>query len=122
MKTSGPHVHRVCLTWLAAAVLASCAVGPNYHRPDVHMPAQYAQPAQFPTGQQPPPVDVSAWWRSLHDPLLESLIDRAVKANPDLQIALDRLQAARTYEIAVIGTALPDLQASGAAGRGTGSD
>jgi len=32
------------------------------------------------------------------------------------------LQAARTYEIAVIGTALTDLEASGAAARGTGSD
>ena len=36
--------------------------------------------------------------------------------------ALDRLQQARTYEAVVLGHALPDVDASAAAGRGTGSD
>jgi NodT family efflux transporter outer membrane factor (OMF) lipoprotein len=53
---------------------------------------------------------------------LDSLVSRAVAANPDAQIALDRLQAARTYEISVTGTALPTVGASAAAARGTGSD
>jgi NodT family efflux transporter outer membrane factor (OMF) lipoprotein len=67
-------------------------------------------------------VDFASWWRSLNDPELDSLVTRAVAANPDAQIALDRLQAARTYEASVIGTALPTVGASAAAGRGTGSD
>jgi len=65
---------------------------------------------------------MARWWKALHDAELESLVDRAIRANPDLQIALDRLQAARTYEIALIGSVLPDAQASAGAGRGTGSD
>jgi NodT family efflux transporter outer membrane factor (OMF) lipoprotein len=67
-------------------------------------------------------VDFASWWRSLNDPELDSLVARAIGANPDVQIALDRLQAARTYERAVIGTALPNLEASAGAGWGTGSD
>ena len=43
-----------------------------------------------------PAADYATWWRSFHDPKLESLIDRAVKANPDVLMALDHLQAART--------------------------
>jgi NodT family efflux transporter outer membrane factor (OMF) lipoprotein len=116
---------------LAAAVLAGCAVGPNYHTPRLPLPDQYAavtrtaaSPAagQPGTAPAPAPIDLASWWRALHDPELDSLIERAVSGNPDLEVALDRLQAARTYEAAIIGTVLPDAQASGGAGRGTGSD
>jgi NodT family efflux transporter outer membrane factor (OMF) lipoprotein len=114
----------------AAAVVTGCAVGPNYHTPKVPLPDHYVavagsatQPATTPgSTSQSSDIDFANWWRALHDPELESLVDRAVKANPDLQIALDRLQAARTYEGAVIGLALPDAQATAAAARGTGSD
>ncbi len=59
---------------------------------------------------------------ALNDPELSSLVARAVEANPDVQMALDRLQAARTYEISMVGTVLPTAEASAAAGKGTGSD
>ena len=39
-----------------------------------------------------------------------------------MDIALTRLQQARTYESVVLGHALPEIDASAAAGRGTGSD
>jgi NodT family efflux transporter outer membrane factor (OMF) lipoprotein len=121
---------RTFLLALTATALASCAVGPNYHTPDEHPPADFAavhgQPSMTsnPTSQAPqaPDVDFATWWRSLNDPELDSLVSRAVAANPDAQIALDRLQAARTYERSIIGVALPTLEASAAAGRGTGSD
>jgi NodT family efflux transporter outer membrane factor (OMF) lipoprotein len=121
---------RSFLLALTATILASCAVGPNYHTPDEHPPADFVavhgQPSMIskPTSQAPqaPDVDFATWWRSLNDPELDSLVSRAVAANPDAQIALDRLQAARTYEISVIGTALPTVGASAAAARGTGSD
>jgi NodT family efflux transporter outer membrane factor (OMF) lipoprotein len=67
-------------------------------------------------------IDFGGWWKSLNDPELDSLVERAVKSNLDLQVALDRLQAARTYEAVVLGRALPDVDASGAAAKGTGSD
>ena len=109
---------------------AGCAVGPNYHTPDEHPPADFGavhgQPNMTakPTSQaqQAPAVDFATWWRSLNDPELDSLVSRAVVANPDALIALDHLQAARTYEIAIVGTALPTAEASGAVGKGTGSD
>ena len=53
---------------------------------------------------------------------LNQLIVQSIKSNPDLEIALARLQQARTYEAVVVGHALPDVDASAAAGRGTGTD
>jgi NodT family efflux transporter outer membrane factor (OMF) lipoprotein len=62
------------------------------------------------------------WWRSLKDLELDSLVQRAVAANLDLELALTRLQEARTYESVVLGGALPLADFSGAAGRGSGTN
>lgn len=110
---------------MAGAVLvgvAGCAAGPAYHRPDPQLPGRYASTIDATASGTPTVVDLSAWWHALNDAELDSLIDRAVAANPDLQVALARVQAARTFEIGVIGRALPDAAATGGAGRGTGSD
>jgi NodT family efflux transporter outer membrane factor (OMF) lipoprotein len=113
--------------------VASCAVGPRYRAPTPDEPARFAAESDRPAssaagagvaaaagaGATP---DLATWWRSLNDEELNSLVDRAVKSNLDVQIALDRLQQARAYEAVVLGYALPEVDASGAAGRGTGSD
>src|ERR1700723_2593368 len=83
---------------LLAVLLGGCAVGPNYHPPQLPLPDHYAAAPAAPQAPAPSPVELAAWWHSLQDPELDSLIDRAIAANPDVQIALDRLQAARTYE------------------------
>jgi NodT family efflux transporter outer membrane factor (OMF) lipoprotein len=108
-------------------VLASCAVGPRYRTPPADAPAAFAaQPhsvtAAVAVAGGTTPVKLATWWRALNDPELDSLVDRAVTSNPDLQIALDRLQQARAYEAVVLGYALPEVDAGGGAGRGTGSD
>jgi NodT family efflux transporter outer membrane factor (OMF) lipoprotein len=73
-------------------------------------------------GAAVPAVDLTGWWHALKDPELDSLIERAVRGNPDVLIALDRLQAARTYEAAAIGLVLPQAEAAAGGGRGTGSN
>ena len=40
-------------------------------------------------------IDARAWWRSFVDPELDSLVERAIRSYPDIEIALDRLQEAR---------------------------
>jgi NodT family efflux transporter outer membrane factor (OMF) lipoprotein len=106
------------------AALAGCAAGPNYHVPSSDTPPKFAAEttaAPSPASTVPTP-DLASWWRALEDTELNSLVERAIKSNPDLEIALTRLQQARTYEAVVVGHALPKVNASAAAGRGTGSD
>jgi len=111
---------------LALLVLAGCAVGPSYHTPRVGVPDHYDAVGSTPAAQDqapaPPLVELASWWRVLGDPELNSLIERAVKANPNLLIALDRLQAARTFEAGVTGVVLPVADASAAYGKGSGDD
>ncbi len=115
-------------TFLVALVVGSagCAVGPNYRAPRPDEPSHFAATDAGHTaalnGQTTATVDLAQWWKALGDPELDSLVDRAIKSNLDLELALTRLQQARTYESVVTGYALPEVDASAAAGRGTGSD
>ncbi|HWW19440.1 MAG TPA: efflux transporter outer membrane subunit [Steroidobacteraceae bacterium] len=108
---------------LLAAGLTAC-VGPNYHTPKSELPKQYIAATDLPasTGTTAPGVDLAQWWHALNDPELDSLIERAVRANPDIEIALTRLQQARTRQVIYAGDGLPLVAADTAAGHGTGSD
>jgi NodT family efflux transporter outer membrane factor (OMF) lipoprotein len=106
-----------------AGVLAGCAVGPDYQTPDGALPASFLrQPAisEPATGGASP--DLWQWWRTLHDPQLNALIERALQNNLDLKIALDRLQQARLQLVVIGSQALPEVNGSAGGGVGTGSD
>jgi NodT family efflux transporter outer membrane factor (OMF) lipoprotein len=122
-------VARIVALGVLITALAGCAVGPNYRTPKTPVPEGYVAAGSTATAGNGgnasatvAPVELAAWWHALKDPELDSLIARAVSGNPDVLIALDRLQAARTYEAAIIGTVLPEAEAGIGAGRGTGSD
>jgi NodT family efflux transporter outer membrane factor (OMF) lipoprotein len=112
------------LTGLAVA-LGGCAAGPNYHTPKPDTPPAFVANAHADAAASAAKAsapDLATWWHALNDPELDSLVERAIKSNPDLEIALTRLQQARNYEAVVAGHALPDVDASAAAARGTGND
>lgn len=72
--------------------LAACAVGPDYHAPEIATPDQFvsADGAAFTT------VDIEAdFWKSFNDPLLDRLIGEALASNHDIRIAMTRLREAR---------------------------
>lgn len=75
----------------SSLTLAACAVGPTYHAP-VTAPASFhnADPAAFVTAR--PEED---WWKQFNDPVLDELETRALGANLDLRVALDRVKEAR---------------------------
>jgi len=117
---------RTCIA-AVALVLASCAVGPSYRTPKPDVPNRFAASTQAAGASSAAAassavVDLANWWKSLNDPELDSLVDRAVKNNLDIEVALVRLQQARTYEAEVVGHALPEVDATAAEARGTGSD
>jgi NodT family efflux transporter outer membrane factor (OMF) lipoprotein len=109
------------------ACFSGCAVGPDYHTPANTMPGNFT-PGLASTNppatilSETKPIDLAHWWQSLNDPELNSLVEHAIQANPDLEIALDRLQEARADEAVTLGGALPKAEMSGGAGVGTGTN
>lgn len=110
---------RCSLSALAAAVLAvalggGCAVGPNYHRPDIPIPAAYRDLSENPQAQaQAASFADLPWWQVFHDPVLQDLIRTALKQNYDLQIATERIVAARAAVAVTRSSLFPQLSASG---------
>lgn len=114
---------RIKLPMVALATLAlldGCTIlGPDYQAPQPRLPAHFQAPPEAPDA---PKLDLTHWWRSLQDPELDRLIELAQAANPDLAIAVTRLQIAEEQESQLLGVALPRAEAAAASGRGTGSD
>lgn len=81
------------LPTLVAALAGGCAVGPNYQRPAVSMPARWS--ATLAGGETNAPAALAGWWGNFHDSELDSLINRAVQSNLDLRIAQARVREAR---------------------------
>ena len=104
----------------AAAGLASCAVGPNYHRPPLPPAASYggeqalsgeAAPTSGP--QLIPGGEVGAdWWRVFGSDDLDALVDRALKNSPTVDAAKAALRSAAEQVKAQRGAYYPSVEAS----------
>ncbi|HUO08405.1 MAG TPA: efflux transporter outer membrane subunit [Phycisphaerae bacterium] len=105
--------------------IGGCSVGPNYHTPQVSVPSAFEpSPATQPATQANTSrtIDMTRWWQSLGDTELDSLVDRAVAANLDVQIALMRLQEARSSAGVVAGGIMPFVEGSGGLAKGSGTN
>jgi outer membrane protein, multidrug efflux system len=96
-------------------LLAGCAVGPDYEPPDSSVPASWPQvDTQLPGTSSVPafePIEIIRWWTSFNDPMLTSLVERAVLENLDLRAAQSRVRQARAAR-GVTGSAFwPGVQA-----------
>jgi len=103
--------------------LSGCMVGPNYQRPEFETAKNWngadRHTATQPTTTQPShittqPVQIAKWWKTLNDPVLDSLIDRAITANLDLRIATARVREARAQRGVTASILYPHLDANGA--------
>jgi len=98
----------VCISLL----LAACTIGPDYQRPEIASPPAWTVSYETAAG-----LADTAWWERFDDPVLNDLIDTALKENLDLQVAaarvdeyLGRLQTSRSEFF-------PQIGASGFASR-----
>ena len=76
-----------------AALLAACAVGPDYRTPET--PATPFIAAQG-AGVAEQPFE-AAWWEQFQDPVLDGLIERALTDDLDLKIAVARVEESRAF-------------------------
>ncbi|MBO4330292.1 MAG: TolC family protein, partial [Rhodocyclaceae bacterium] len=95
---------RSTLTAAAALLLAGCAVGPDYTRPDAPVPAQYKQAPAAPVDaygarwQSAQPADeapTGAWWRVFQAPELDALMAQLHAHTPSIARAEAQYRAAQ---------------------------
>ena len=79
---------RKILFFLSLILLASsCMVGPNYQRPEVDTPQTW----RFEEKEAKDAAN-TAWWEQFNDPVLNDLIQTALRENKDVQIAAARVE------------------------------
>ncbi|MCK9684247.1 efflux transporter outer membrane subunit [Scleromatobacter humisilvae] len=117
-----PRVTPARATALAAATLVgACTMGPNFHRPETTPPPSWAGAASAPADLPSKPVarayDGRLWWSVFRDPMLDGLVDEAVRQNLDLQTAALRIEEARAQRGSAASQGLPQVNGSGIGGR-----
>jgi len=120
---------RHCAIPTLALLVAGCTVGPNFVRPAAPDVTRYTQAPLGPTASAPNVAggesqrfldgqDIPAgWWELFESPPLNVLVERALKANPDLKAAEAALTAAHENMLAQRGGYFPAVSASFAASR-----
>ncbi len=108
---------------IVTALLSACAVGPDYVRPTLDVPAAYKEADAAESGQwksaEPQSADSSQpWWAAYGDPTLSALIDQAGRANQTLQQAEAQYRQAKGVADAARSGLFPTIGASAGAQRG----
>jgi multidrug efflux system outer membrane protein len=101
----------IVATILASTAMIGCMVGPNYHRPVVPAPTVYRDLTDNPQAQTTSFADLH-WWQVFQDPQLQELIRIALKENYDLQLATERISAARAQVTITRSALFPQVQAN----------
>lgn len=94
--------------------LAGCAVTPDYHPPAPAVPARWSE---APDSSVPAESADAPWWKTFHDPVLDSLVERALRANLDLQLAESRIREARARHGATTASRWPSVDARASVAR-----
>jgi NodT family efflux transporter outer membrane factor (OMF) lipoprotein len=116
-------------SFAAALLLAGCAVGPDFRKPDPPGTASYtpgvpltrtvSAPGEFGAAQRfVKEMDIPGqWWTLYHSQPLSDLIEQSIKANPNLAAARAALRQARENTLAQKGSYFPQVSAGLSASR-----
>lgn len=104
---------------MLASATGACVVGPDYHRPTLAVPAHWSEAPASTTASRPAQAQ---WWLSFNDTELNSLIERALQGNLDIQGAEARIRAARATLGIASALRLPTVSATGSYTRGHESE
>ena len=101
--------------WIAALILAGCAVGPNYKRPIVKTPSSFRDAAEATSTNS---FADFPWWAVFKDSELQDLVRVALTNNYDLNIVMARIDQARALQMQARSQFMPEIGYRGDAARG----
>jgi NodT family efflux transporter outer membrane factor (OMF) lipoprotein len=106
------RVIRKTLVASSILFLTGCAVGPKYVAPTNHLePFHNSVPDVSDSGKAP---QLDTWWTGFDDPMLVTIVERALNQNLDLAAAIARVQQARAAAKAAGAQLLPTVDLNAA--------
>jgi NodT family efflux transporter outer membrane factor (OMF) lipoprotein len=97
---------------LTALVLAACAVGPDYRRPEVPVSADFKEAREWKQAEPREAIDRGRWWAIYGDPVLDGLEAQVGVGNQSLKQAEATFRAARALAEQAQASLWPVLSAS----------
>jgi multidrug efflux system outer membrane protein len=106
---------------LISLLVAGCAVGPDYEKPQFPHQEQWqsreAASSELTLSSELAETDEKAWWQQFDDPVLNDLIAMAAESNKEIKGALARIEQARALRGSVSSSYWPQLDSSAGASR-----
>ena len=90
-----PAILRPAAAALLLLSLTGCAVGPNYHRPDVPVAPAWKEQPPWRAASPKDSLPKGEWWSIFGDAELNQYESQALQANQTIEVARDQLQQAR---------------------------
>lgn len=106
---------------LIGVLLAGCAVGPDYVKPQMEIPAAYKESGQWKAAQPMDDAPRGPWWQVCQDPRLDALMDTLNRQSPTIAQAEAQYRQAQALLRQAQAGLFPTLSASASASRGVGS-
>ena len=107
MKTSRNFT---VLTFIAAAVLTGCTVGPNYRRPSAPEAAHWDVAEPWRESAPKDALGKGEWWTVFNDEELNALEKEALASNQVLKVSMARLEQARALAAVQVSTQFPQFE------------
>ena len=111
-----PHLRPLALL-VSASLMAGCAVGPDYHRPDAALSNRFLGQSSVEQRSGATRASLVAWWEGFDDPVLTEFVAKALEQNLDLAQAAARVAQARAGLGAANAALLPSGNINGQAAR-----
>ncbi|KIP97880.1 MULTISPECIES: TolC family protein [Pseudomonas] len=108
---------RILALVVSTSLVAGCAVGPDYQRADAPLADRYLGQAAIEQRPAATPASFAQWWEGFGDPLLSSLVAKALEQNLDMAQAQARVSQARAGLGAANAALLPSGSVNGQAAR-----
>lgn len=108
--------NRLLTSIVVSSLLAGCAVGPDYVKPEMPLPDQYMGQAAV-ARRSAADAEIVSWWQGFGDPTLTRLVTLALEQNLDLAQATARVIQARAGLGAANAALLPSGSVGGQAAR-----
>lgn len=98
------------LAFALSLLLGGCAIGPDYSKPDVEVPAQWKEAGDWVVAQPKDALPKGKWWEAFNDPALNALEEQVEVSNQTLAASEARyrqahaaVQSARAQFFPVLG-------------------
>ncbi|MFA7680592.1 MAG: TolC family protein, partial [Pigmentiphaga sp.] len=105
-----------------ALLLSACAVGPDYHRPDISLGQTFKHEEGWKLAAPQDDLPRGAWWANYQDPVLNQLMEQIEASNLTLEQSRAQIRQAQASLGSTRSAGFPSLDASSSATRSSNNN